>query len=179
MYYKTSYDSPIGRITIACDGDNIIGVWNENQKYHGDSIYTDMEENNDMPVFALIKKWLDRYFVGGEPAISELTIAPIGSQFRQDVWNILCEIPYGEIVTYGDIAKKIAIKRNKEGMSAQAVGGAVGHNPISIIIPCHRVVGTGGSLTGYAGGIDKKIKLLEIEGADMTRFSIPTKGTAL
>ena len=95
------------------------------------------------------------------------------------MWDILCQIPYGEVITYGDIAKKIAAERNKESMSSQAVGGAVGHNPISIIIPCHRVIGSDGSLTGYAGGIQIKIKLLEIEGVDTSRFFIPKKGTAL
>ena len=113
------------------------------------------------------------------PAISELPLAPAGSEFRQEVWKLLCEIPYGEVTTYGDIAKKIAARRGKSTMSSQAVGGAVGHNPISVIIPCHRVVGTNGSLTGYAGGLQRKIQLLTLEGADMTRLFIPTKGTAL
>jgi methylated-DNA-[protein]-cysteine S-methyltransferase len=103
----------------------------------------------------------------------------VGSAFRQEVWQLLLQIPYGKTVTYGDIAKRLAEKTGVEGMSAQAVGGAVGHNEISIIIPCHRVVGTNGSLTGYAGGIDKKVKLLESERADMSRFFVPKKGTAL
>ena len=108
-----------------------------------------------------------------------MPLAPIGGKFRQEVWGILCEIPYGEVITYGDIAKKVAAKMNKESMSSQAVGGAVGHNPISIMIPCHRVVGSNGSLTGYAGGIGIKVKLLELEGVDMTDFFVPQKGTAL
>lgn len=103
----------------------------------------------------------------------------MGGEFRQAVWRVLCEIPYGEVTTYGEIARKIAWSGNKKGMSAQAVGGAVGRNPISIIIPCHRVVGTGGSLTGHAGGIPAKIRLLELEGADLTRLFTPKKGTAL
>ena len=106
-------------------------------------------------------------------------MSPAGSNFRRAVWDILCEIPYGGLVTYGDIAKKLAARMNKPGMSGQAVGGAVGHNPISIIIPCHRVVGSNGSLTGYAGGIDKKIQLLQLEGVDMARLFVPAKGTAL
>ena len=122
---------------------------------------------------------LDRYFAGEKPEISELPLAPIGGEFRQAVWKILCEIPYGQVTTYGEIAKKIAAQRNRKTMSAQAVGGAVGHNPISIIIPCHRVVGSNGSLTGYAGGIDLKIKLLEHEGVDLSKFFVPKKGTAL
>ncbi|MBA4701365.1 MAG: methylated-DNA--[protein]-cysteine S-methyltransferase [Ruminococcus sp.] len=179
MYYSTTYLSPVGSITLACDGDSLVGLWIEGQKYHGNTISEDMIENNDIPVFDTAKKWLDRYFKGEKPHISELPLAPIGSGFRQEIWDILCEIPYGQVVTYGDIAKKMAAKMNKGSMSSQAVGGAVGHNPISIIIPCHRVVGSNGSLTGYAGGIHTKIKLLELEGADMSRLFIPAKGTAL
>ncbi len=179
MYYRTTYPSPVGLITLACDGDNMIGVWNEGQKYHGAAISAEMIEKDDMPVFNAAKKWLDRYFAGQKPVISELPLAPAGGEFRKSVWTILCEIPYGEIVTYGDIAKKIADKMKRETMSSQAVGGAVGHNPISIIIPCHRVVGTNGSLTGYAGGLKIKEKLLVLEGVDMSRLFVPTKGTAL
>jgi len=138
-----------------------------------------MIENNDMPIFGTAKKWLDRYFAGKKPGIAELSLAPIGGEFRQSVWKILCEIPYGKVITYGDIAKKIAVKMGRESMSSQAVGGAVGHNPISIIIPCHRVVGSNGSLTGFSGGVQMKVKLLELEGVDMSRLFIPQKGTAL
>lgn len=113
------------------------------------------------------------------PAVSELPLAPRGGKFRQTVWKILCQIPQGQVLSYGEIAKIIARQTGKKSMSAQAVGGAVGHNPISIIIPCHRVVGTNGSLTGYAGGLDTKIKLLELEGVDMSRLFRPKKGTAL
>jgi methylated-DNA-[protein]-cysteine S-methyltransferase len=151
----------------------------EGQKYHGYTIPEAMIERDDMPIFDAAKKWLDRYFAGEKPAISELPLAPIGGEFRQGVWNILCEIPYGEVITYGDIAKKMAVKMNKESMSSQAVGGAVGHNPIGVIIPCHRVVGSNGSLTGYAGGIQTKVKLLELEGVGLSRFFVPAKGTAL
>ena len=164
MYYFTTYPSPVGILTLACDGEHLVGLWIEGQKYHGSTISEEMTEKDGMPVFDAAKKWLDRYFAGEKPAISELPLAPIGSEFRQEVWRILCEIPYGQIITYGDIAKKMAAKMHKKSMSSQAVGGAVGHNPISIIIPCHRVVGSNGSLTGYAGGIDTKIKLLELEG---------------
>jgi len=164
MYYSTTYPSPVGILTLACDGEHLVGLWIEGQKYHGSTISEEMTEKDGMPVFDDAKKWLDRYFAGEKPAISELPLAPIGSEFRQEVWRILCEIPYGQIITYGDIAKKMAAKMHKKSMSSQAVGGAVGHNPISIIIPCHRVIGSNGSLTGYAGGIDTKIKLLEMEG---------------
>lgn len=167
MYYKTTFPSSIGKITLACDeeGKHIVGLWMENQKYHGDTRFDSMVENDDMLIFEKVKKWLDRYFKGENPAIDELSLKLEGSEFRKNVWEILCEIPYGEVVTYGEIAKQMAAKMNKNSMSSQAVGGAVGHNPISIIIPCHRVVGANGSLTGYAGGIDTKKKLLELEGA--------------
>ena len=138
-----------------------------------------MTEKNNIPLFGDAKKWLDRYFAKKKPRISELKLAPIGGEFRQAVWKILCEIPYGETITYGGIAGKIAAKMNKKSMSSQAVGGAVAHNPISIIIPCHRVVGSNGSLTGFAGGIKKKMELLELEGVDLSRLFIPKKGTAL
>jgi methylated-DNA-[protein]-cysteine S-methyltransferase len=179
MYYSTTYHSPIGLLTLVCDSENLVGLWMDGQKYHGNTIFKNMIENCDIQIFYAAKKWLDRYFTGGAPAIYKLKLAPMGSEFRQMIWSILCDIPYGEVMTYGDIAKKIAAKMNKERMSGQAVGGAVGHNPISIIIPCHRVVGSNGSLTGYAGGIAAKIKLLELEGVDMSSLFIPKKGTAL
>jgi len=179
MYYCANYSSPIGKILLASDGENLIGLWNENQKYHGGTVKEPMIEKSDLKVFINTKKWLDTYFANRKPLISELPLAPIGGEFRKVVWKILCEIPYGETTTYGEIAKKVASGLGKEKMSSQAVGGAVGHNPISIIIPCHRVVGKNGSLTGYAGGIDKKVKLLEHEGANMSSLFIPTKGTAL
>ncbi len=179
MYFFTTYLSPVGMLTLASDSDNLTGLWLEGQKYHGGTVHEAMTEKDDMPIFNITKKWLDRYFAGENPGLSELSLAPIGGEFRQGVWNILCEIPYGEVITYGDIAKKIAVKMNKESMSSQAVGGAVGHNPISIIIPCHRVVGSNGSLTGYAGGVVTKIKLLELEGADMSSLYMPQKGNAL
>lgn len=181
VYYKTNYQSPVGVITLACDseGKNLVGLWVEGQKYHGATIAKQMEEKDDIPLFDEAKKWLKRYFAGEQPQISELALAPIGSEFRREVWKILCEISYGEVITYGSIAKKMAKKMGKDSMSSQAVGGAVGHNPISIIIPCHRVVGTNGSLTGYAGGIKTKIKLLELEGAKLEELSVPKKGTAL
>lgn len=164
---------------VASDGENIVGLWMEGQKYFANTIKNEVIIEEDLPVFKKTKEWLDRYFEGKKPSIDELPLTPIGSPFRQKIWNMLCEIPYGKVITYGDIAKRIAKLENIESMSSQAVGGAVGHNPISIIIPCHRVVGSGGSLTGYAGGIDKKVRLLEHEGCDMNKFKIPTKGTAI
>ena len=179
MYYFTNVHSPLGMLTIACDGENITGLWIEGQKYYLGSVSKEMIKKDDLPVFQNVRNWLDAYFAGERPEISKLPLRPSGGQFRQDVWEILCEIPYGEVVTYGSIAGKVAEKMGRDRMSSQAVGGAVGHNPISIIIPCHRVVGTKGSLTGYAGGIPLKIKLLEHEGVDMSHLFIPKKGTAL
>ncbi len=175
MYYAATCPSPVGNLTLACDkdGKNIVGLWLAGQKYHGGTIPEAMIPRDDLPVFSAAKQWLERYFAGEKPGASELPLAPIGSAFRQGVWRILCEIPYGGVTTYGDIAKRMAADMGKASMSGQAVGGAVGHNPISIIIPCHRVVGKNGSLTGYGGGLDKKIKLLEHEGVDMSRLFPP------
>ncbi len=175
MHYSTTYSSPIGMITIACEDDKIAGLWLEGQKYHGEVIFKHMTKKDNLPLFDAAKKWLDNYFMGKKPNIFDLPLSPKGSEFREEVWNILCHIPYGKVITYNDIAKQIAVRTNKNKVSCQAVGGAVGHNPISIIIPCHRVVGTNGSLTGYAGGIDKKIKLLELEGVDMDGLFMPKK----
>lgn len=179
MYYTADCPSPVGMLTLASDGEYLVGLWIEGQKYFAHSLYGKVSEDYFVPVFTLVKNWLDRYFAGEKPAISEVPLRPGGSEFWQSVWRILCDIPYGEVVTYGSIAKKVASDLGRERMSAQAVGGAVGHNPISIIIPCHRVVGANGSLTGYAGGIDTKVKLLQHEAVDMTHLFIPKKGTAL
>lgn len=173
MYYITTCESPIGKYTIACDKrENLVGLWLEGQKYFADTIGADIALNNELEIFKQTKYWLDRYFKGEKPEISELPLKPIGNDFRQRVWQILCEISYGEVYTYGEIAKVIAREQGKARMSAQAVGGAVGHNPISIIIPCHRVVGANGNLTGYAGGIKTKIALLEHEGIKIIKSDI-------
>lgn len=179
MFYSTHYQSPLGSLMLASDGDNIVGLWLEGQKYFAGTVAEEMAARPDLPVLVAAKEWLDNYFSGQKPAISDLSLAPQGGAFRRAVWDILCQIPYGEVITYGEIAKMMAAQTNKAGMSAQAVGGAVGHNPISIIVPCHRVVGANGSLTGYAGGIGKKIRLLEHEGVDISRLYVPRQGTAL
>jgi len=176
MTYITKINTKIGPITLASDGINLTGLWLDGQKYYAATIKEKIE-NKELAIFGETKKWLNEYFEGKNPKNS-LKLKLEGSSFRQDVWSILLEIPYGKVITYGDIAKKLE-KKYKKKMSAQAVGGAVGHNPISIIVPCHRVVGSNGSLTGYAGGIDKKIKLLELEKANMEKLFIPKKGTAL
>ena len=131
-----------------------------------------------MPVVELARKWLDIYFSGREPDI-EVPLHLTGTPFQNEVWELLRTIPYGNTVTYGELTKRLAEKKGLPRMSAQATGGAVGRNPVSIIVPCHRVVGADGSLTGYAGGVDKKLKLLELERADMRALYIPKHGTAL
>ena len=163
MIYTTHYKSPIGDLLLASKDNKLIGLWIEGQKYYKSNFLEEMKENDNDKTLLKAKKWLDRYFNKEKPSIKELELNPMGSEFRQAVWKILCEIPYGKVTTYKEIAEEIAEQKGIDKMSAQAVGGAVGHNPISIIIPCHRVVGTNGDLTGYAGGIDKKKYLLEHE----------------
>ncbi len=177
MDYINHYDSPIGGITLASDGTSLIGLWFDGEKYFGDILANDYEEM-DLPVFAQTAKWLDIYFSGKDPGF----LPPLSMRttaFRKRVCEIMLQIPFGETMTYGQIAAQIAKENGILHMSAQAVGGAVGHNSISVIIPCHRVVGSDGSLTGYAGGIDKKIALLKLEGADLSDLFIPKRGTAL
>ena len=177
MTYTMHYDSPLGKILLAADEEGMTGVWFEAQKYFAAKLPPEHEEGTT-PVLGDACRWLDVYFSGREPDFTP-KLHLIGSDFRQAVWALLLQIPYGQTVTYGELARQLAEKQGRPRMSAQAVGGAVGHNKISIIIPCHRVVGTGGSLTGYAGGIDRKVKLLALEQADMTRFFVPKTGTAL
>ena len=177
MQYISYYQSPIGNILLAADDIGLTGLWFEGQKYF--ALYLDREhEEKEIPLFGKVKQWLDIYFSGREPDFA-VPLHFTGTAFQNEVWEILCSIPYGHTVTYGGIAKQLAAKKRISRMSAQAVGGAVGHNEISIIIPCHRVVGTSGSLTGYAGGIEKKVRLLQLEHVDMSRFFVPTKGTAI
>ena len=177
MTFIQHYDSPLGGILLAADEIGLTGLWFDGEKYFADNLPREHIEQ-DSPVLSETRRWLDLYFAGSEPQWLP-PLHPVGSSFRQAVWEILLQIPYGQATTYGEIARQLAQKQGLSQMSAQAVGGAVGHNEISIIIPCHRVVGADGSLTGYAGGIDKKCKLLELEHADMSKFYIPKKGTAL
>lgn len=163
MYFQTIYTPTfrgLGNISIVSDGENIVGIWLDGQKYFASGLKEQPVLKDSIPVLVKTRKWFDSYFAGKRPSISEIPLAPSGSEFRQLIWKLLCEIPYGETATYGELAKKAAELLGKQSMSAQAVGGAVGHNPISIIIPCHRVIGSDGSLTGYAGGIEKKKILL-------------------
>ena len=177
MEYIHHYESPLGPVTMASDGEALIGLWFDGQKYFADCLGMEQEEKM-LPIFEQADQWLNIYFSGKKPDF----IPPLSmktTEFRKAVWEIMLSIPYGKTMNYGEIADRIAKQKGLQKMSAQAVGGAVGHNSISLIIPCHRVVGANGSLTGYAGGIEKKVKLLELEGADMSDLFVPKKGTAL
>ena len=177
MTNTATYKSPLGTILLAANEIGLTGLWFEGQKYFARTLPKE-HISKETPVLAEAKRWLDIYFAGKEPDFTP-PLQPAGSAFRQAVWQILLQIPYGQTMTYGEIARRMAEIRKVPHMSAQAVGGAVGHNEVSIIIPCHRVVGTGGSLTGYAGGMEKKVALLELEHTDMSQFFVPQKGTAL
>ena len=176
MQYISHYHSPLGDILLAADSAGLTGLWFEGQKDL--ALYLDKEhEEKELPVFEEAKRWLDIYFSGKNPDF-QVPLHFTGTDFQNEVWEILYAIPYGQTTTYGEIAAQLAKKRGLPRMSAQAVGGAVGHNEISIIVPCHRVVGASGSLTGYAGGIEKKIELLRLEGALREDFFVPKKSTA-
>jgi len=162
MDYNWHYDSPLGGITLASDGEALTGLWFDGQIYFADTM-SDDSKKEELPIFVQTCHWLDIYFTGEEPNFTpqlKMNTTP----FRKAVWEVLLTIPFGKTMTYGEIAKLIAQKRGIAQMSAQAIGGAVGHNSIALIIPCHRVVGSKGNLTGYAGGLDKKVKLLRLEG---------------
>lgn len=181
--YGCSYDSPLGKMVMkSFDGEKLSELFFEGQKYFNekeeakrfesakygtDNINMDFITEKSLPVFSETKRWLNLYFAGKNPSFTP-PLDLRGTDFRLDVWQMLLKIPYGKTATYGDIAVKIAKKRGMEKMSSRAVGGAVGHNPVAIIVPCHRVVGTGGNLTGYGGGIKRKVELLKIEHIDVT-----------
>ena len=177
MDYIHHYESPLGGITLASDGESLIGLWFDEQKYYADVLDAQHEEQ-DLAIFAQTDRWLDIYFSGQKPDFTP-ALRMKTTAFRKAVWEILLTIPYGQTMTYGEISDRIAKQMGIARMSAQAVGGAVGHNAISLIIPCHRVVGSDGSLTGYAGGISKKVQLLQLEKANMSHFFVPKRGTAL
>ena len=162
MTYLSYVHSPVGRILLASNGDALTGLWLEGQKYCAATV-TDPAEERDLPVFAETRKWLDCYFSGKIPPFAP-PLAPEGTPFRRAVWKLLLTIPYGETTTYGTLAARYAAQYGRT-TSARAVGNAVGHNPVSVIIPCHRVLGADGSLTGYAGGKEKKQFLLDLESA--------------
>ena len=160
--YKTEINSPLGTLTLTSDGENLTGLFIENQKYFLNGM-TSLIQNDNLEIFNKTKKWLEKYFKEENPSINELKLSPSGTEFQKIVWSCLLNIPYAKTITYKELGRVVAKKLGKNSMSAQAIGGAVGHNPISIIIPCHRVIGTDGTLTGYAGGIEKKAYLLKLE----------------
>ena len=168
MYYKKDYLSPIGKISLFADENYLVGLYFENE-----DPFFNCHEGIAEPI-KKAERWLDECFSGKVPTL-KIPIRMIGTPFQRVVWETLLEIKYGETVTYSDITDRVKIKLNKERMSAQAIGNAISRNPISIIVPCHRVVGKNGSLTGYRGGIGNKVKLLEIEGVDTKRFFFPKK----
>ena len=203
MLYKSIYSSPLGKILILFHEGTLLGLYfegqeefnvlikNEEVKNFDDGKGFEIKDKNlrcenlghdknkvsgekicDDKILGDTKKWLDLYFSGEEPNFTP-KLKLEGTEFRREVWKILLEIPYGETLSYKGIAEKLIASGKYERMSSQAVGGAVGHNPISIIIPCHRVVGTSGSLTGYAGGLGRKVRLLELEGIDVNKFFMP------
>lgn len=174
MDYTHHYDSPLGGITMASDGAALIGLWFDGQKSFAGTPDLECEEQS-LPIFDQTDRWLDIYFSGRAPDFTP-PLNVKGSEFRKAVWEILLTIPYGQTMTYGEIAKKASERKGVARMSAQAVGGAVGHNAISLVIPCHRVVGARGSLIGYAGGVDKKARLLEMEGVNRDSFFVPKQG---
>ena len=173
MIYTCIYKSKLGSILLSADEIVLTGLGFEGQKYFANTL-PEEHISQETSILTDAKKWLDVYFSGEEPKFTP-ALHPTGSTFRQAVWQILLQIPYGQTITYGEIARQMSEIQNTPHMSAQAVGGAVGHNEISIIIPCHRVVGSNGSLTGYAGGIDKKIALLKLEHTDMSHLFAPKK----
>lgn len=177
MVYTCQYDSPLGGILLAADEIGLTGLWFDGAKHFADGLPAE-HTPQETAVLAEARRWLDTYFAGGEPDFTP-PLHPVGSAFRQAVWALLLRIPYGATTTYGELARRLAAEKGSARMSAQAVGGAVGHNAISIIIPCHRVVGVNGSLTGYAGGTARKLRLLELEQVDTGGLFVPKRGTAL
>lgn len=177
MQYTTAYHSPLGNILLAADYTGLTGLWFEGARYFANGLEAEHKEQ-ELPVLDQTKQWLDIYFSGSVPEFMP-PIHMTGSDFRLTIWRLLLQIPYGQTITYGTLARKIEEQTGVSRMSAQAVGGAIAHNPICILIPCHRVIGSNGSLTGYAGGIDKKIKLLALENVDLSKLFIPKTGTAL
>lgn len=163
MVYTSRYQSPLGSILLAADGEGLRGLWFEGQKHFAQNL-PPVRQGKEHPLLLQACRWADIYFSGREPDFS-LPLHPAGTAFQQSVWECLCAIPYGKTVSYGEIAARLAAKRGVPAVAARAVGAAVGRNPVSLLIPCHRVLGADGSLTGYAAGLDRKRWLLRLEGA--------------
>lgn len=177
MQAVQTYSSPLGEILLAADETGVTGLWFQGQKYFARRLDRERQVR-DLPVFTAARDWLDRYFSGKAPG-DRPPLHLMGTDFQQEVWALLCAIPYGQTTTYGALARQLAQRRGLPRMSPQAVGGAVGRNPVSILVPCHRVVGADGSLTGYAGGLDRKLRLLQLEGVDVGSLFRLKTGPAL
>ncbi len=175
MKYTRNINTPLGPVTLASDGNVLCGLWFDGQKHYARGLGE--HEEKDLQIFRCAESWLKAYFEGVDPGPAPV-LSLEGSAFQKAVWNLLLEIPAGTTVSYGELAKKLAALTGR-AVSAQAVGGAVGRNPVSIIVPCHRVVGRSGSLTGYAGGLERKLALLKLEGADTSRLFMPKRDSAL
>lgn len=178
--FRADFSSPVGQLFLLSDGDALTGLYFDGQKNFPHSVIHKMREDSSLPILRSSIRWLELYFSGRHVSPSEIPLNPSGSSFQLLIWQLLCSIPYGETITYGQIAKQAAAMLNKECIAPQAVGGAVGRNPISIIIPCHRVLGANGSLTGYAGGTGKKAYLLALEKNPSLVLPLPAlslKGT--
>jgi len=176
---STTHDSPLGTLTLAADepGRHLIGLWEQGQEHWPTALLEAATPDDDAPVFATARAWLDRYFAGEHPDPDDIPLAPRGTPFQRGVWDVLRRIPSGRVTTYGAIARRITAERaSGAAASPRAVGAAVGRNPISIIVPCHRVVGADGSLTGYAGGLDRKIALLALEGVAVAELDRRVSG---
>lgn len=171
MLNAAFYSSPLGKIFLTADEVGLTGLWIEGQKGFVDSTNAAVADNENR-FLKQARNWLDIYFDGNDPDFTP-PLHLVGTDFQKTVWAILLTVPYGQTLTYGTIARRIAADRGRSRLSAQAVGGAVGSNPISVIVPCHRIVGANGNLTGYAGGIDKKVQLLTLEKVDMSRLWVP------
>ena len=171
MDYTHSTDSPLGGLLLASDGEALTGLWFEEQKHFAEGL-DPLHREEGLPVFDLAERWLEAYFAGRDPGFTP-PLHMRGTAFRRAVWAILLTIPRGQTLTYGEIAARLEqAQGGAVRVSPRAVGGAVGHNPVSLIVPCHRVVGAGGRLTGYAGGTDKKLRLLTLEGAEPRRYPL-------
>lgn len=171
MEFYTKCDSPLGQLTLRSDGEALSGLWLEGQKYFA-GVQNTWRRHDELPVFAAARQWLDGYFAGDVPSAGAIPLALCGTAFQQEVWQLLLAIPYGVTTTYGALALQLAQRRGLARFSAQAVGAAVGKNPVSIMVPCHRVVGSDGMLTGYAGGITRKAWLLRHEGIKITNEKV-------
>ena len=172
MSYVTRIETPLKPLLAASDGEAVVGLWFEGQSHFASTLGEEREPADDLPVFEALRSWLATYFEGRDPGPIP-PCSPRGTAFRLAVWGELAKVPYGTTVTYGELGSRVARALGRDSWSARAIGGAVGHNPVSILLPCHRVIGADGSLVGYAGGVETKLALLSLEGVDVSRLRSP------